>query len=194
MYKYMMWRNENEYYEYVQSQMENYTDLTTDTDNSAKKMATILFSQDVNVLKENISRIIPSEGMDIQDLFCMLIEILLYGIDMKTGGEYTLMDMDDSSTEIIDKISEYFKSIGFKISMEKKDNMDISEYRNTDDYYCEITDLPISLIGKNSWCVLRYMIIYNHMCNIEKDINKMKTLFVTSDKKIYTIQFEILAK
>lgn len=192
--------NSDEYsdkiYSYIQDRIKNQIDLTIKSDNNSnsRKMAEIIFNKNSNHLENDLTRMIPSEEMDIEDMFCMLLEILLYGINILTGGYFQLMDISDDTKEMIEIVSKYFVSLGYNIILEKKEieNNRPCLYRDRDDYYCEVTNRPPELLMVTGWFVLRYRIIKNMKFIKQTKLDDMSVMVITKNLSVYTIKFEII--
>lgn len=194
-----LYKKQLEYEKHFQYQLEHYTDLSEDLDNpndSIKKFAKILFSKKKSVLGENLSGILISEDMDTADIFCMLIELVLYGLDILTNGETNIFDIPESTDDLFYTIKYYLKSTGFDMEVhEIYIGDDPTLYRDRTDYFCEILPKPFFLTP-NGWYVLNYRIIYNKYFSPE-DVTKLehfKAFLITKNKQIFTICFKYLIR
>lgn len=202
---------QKEYYEYVQKQKENYTDLTSmeppmksetesggsDCNDSIKKFAEILFSKNEKDLGNDISALILEEDMEGVDLFCMLIELVLYGLDILTEGSATIFNIKDEFDEMIDVIRKYLKkNIG--IDMELKEEFvepdEINLYRDKDNYYCQITQKPPPFLCYPGWYIMDYRFLTNQkfIFNSGTALNNFEAFFI-SKRRIFTIKFKFLS-
>ena len=129
--------------------------------------------------------------MDTTDIFGLFIELLLYGIDILTKGQYTIHDLTDVDDPIVGTIQKYFNSIGISVHIgEEFIDDDIQLYRDNDQYYCEILPKPNPFLCYPGWYLLNYRLIYNKKCNnkIFSNINHYRALVLTSNK-IFIINF-----
>lgn len=186
------------YYEYLQKQLENYTDLSKNVENtndSIVLLANILFNKLKTSLDHDLMGLLVDESMDTADIFCMLLELVLYGMDILTDGK-TFFDIQASTDDIIYTIKYYLRSVGFDMEVHEifTDDEDLTLYRDRDDYYCEVLAKPTSFLG-NGWYVLSYIIIYNNKFVIQ-DVNNLlnyKAFFITNNT-IFTINFKYFNK
>lgn len=166
-----------EYWNYVENQRENCVDLTNG--DSAKELAQHLFSQDYDTLDKYLTRIIVDD-MDASDLFCFLIEVLLYGIDIITHNNHTIIDFDDDSIEYMNIISKYMSSMGFKVNINKDNNRTRG--------HCVITNHK----DYSDWHVLDYAIVVDPSLDNTCNISDMEALFVNHKRDVYVVRFEIV--
>lgn len=151
-------------YQYIESQRENYIDLTNEP---IKNFALLLFSKSKFDLENDRSALILDENMNEIDTFCMLTEILLYGINILTNG--SIFDLESKYDKIINIIKAYFASCYIDIN--------IKDYNNETYYVC-----INKKTNKNTWKVLDY----------DLDINEngeFNIFFESNNKKKFIINF-----
>ena len=190
-----------EYYEHFEKQLENPTDLTQDLDypnDSVIELAKILFNKSKNYLNYDLSGAIFDESMDVADVFCMLVELVLYGLNILSDGKTTIFNFEDSLDDIIYTIKSYLKSIGFDmivVNHESNENdNDIFSYRDRDDLFCEIVPKPPIYLCYTGWYVLNYRMINNNKFKYSKitPLNTFKAFFISNNKQIFTINFKFV--
>lgn len=155
---------DSHFYEYIENQRENYIDLTNEP---IKNLALLLFNKSKFDLENDKIGLILDENMNEIDTFCMLTEILLYGIDILTKG--TIFDLESKYDKIIYIIKAYFASCYIDIN--------IKDYIN-ESYYVSINKKT----NKNTWKVLEYDLIINENGNFN-------IYFETNNKKKFIINF-----
>ncbi len=192
---YSQYKKQLEYYEYFEKQRQNYTDLSIgqiDQNNSILQFAKILFNKSENNLQQDLSGILIDNNMDTADIFCMLVELILFGLDILTKSKYTVFDLEDSTDEIVYKIKRYLKSSGFDMEVHEylmDDNIIL--YRDRDDYYCEIVPKLPSFLCYDGWYILNYHLINNKrfVFTCTTTLDKFKAFFITKQNKIFNITF-----
>lgn len=202
MDNYSQYKKQLEFYNRLEVQRENYVDLTKEQSNendSIVKFATILFNKSHNNLDQDLSGILIDETMESVDIFCMLIELVLYGLnvlarntDANMGTDLTIFDLVESSDRIVDVINCYLKSCGFKINInEQITDDDAVLYRDKDDYYCEIVEKPPSYLCHEGWYVMNYRLINNSKFKFMSitPLHKFVAFFISKQNKIFTIKF-----
>lgn len=171
------------FYQYVENQRENYTDLTDSKNESIVKIADILFNKSVGSLDQNLSFILLDESMDINDVFCMLIELTLRGLYIINPNN-NIFELDDPYEKTVDIIRSYIKSTGFDITIKE-------EYQIPINYYCEIQPKPVIHLGYQEWYVLGYRIVCNDKVSFDNStpLGEIKAYFVSDKEKIFSVQF-----
>ena len=185
-----------EFYKYYETQRENYCDLTVHQDENnktIKKLAKILFGKYKNSLDQKLTRLLFDDGMEIADLFCMLIELLVYGFDIL--AKKNIMDIEECTDDIIYTIKYYFISAGFDLYVSEDFIMntdDITLYRDRNDYYCEILAKPPQYLCLKGWYVLNNRLIDNKQfrINMTTPLEHFKAFFISKQKRIFTIKFK----
>lgn len=153
---------------------------------SVINLANILFNKPINSLEYDLARLIIDDSMDIVDVFCMLVELVLYGLDILTSN--CIFDLIDSSDNIVDIIDTYLKSVGFTMTLIQSE-YDYN-YCDSTDYYCEILPKPPAYLCYPGWYVLTYRIRYNDRSDIANPhLSMYKAIFV-ANKQLFTIHFD----
>jgi len=193
---YSQYQNQLEYYKYFEKQKENFVDLSQKLDNpnnSIRIFAEYLFAKSSKNLNENLAGMLVDDTMEIADIFCMLLELVLYGLNILSSGGYTIFDLDNPFNDIIYTIKSYLKSCGFDLDLKEvyfDENIEL--YRDQNNYYCEIVPKPPSYLCQNDWCVLNYRLINNATFKFASTtpLEKFSTFFISKQKKIFTINFK----
>lgn len=181
--------------DYIIADAHESIDLTSYADESFHILAIYLFSTDIKNLDTDLTGILLDESMDVVDLFCALVEVVLYGLDILSKEKITLFDLKNDQDELIDNINRYFKSMGFKIQIKEEYFDDISAlYRDNNNYYCEILPKPPSYLCIKGWYVLQYRLINNPRFSFTKNtnLNEFKAFFITKQNKIFTLRFNFI--
>lgn len=191
---YSIYAKQQEYYEYVQKQIENPTDLTNlDQSSMVRLMAERVFS--TTDTTTNLYGILGDDSMIVSDIFCMLVEFVLNGLDILTQSELNLFGIENSTDDIIFKIKRYLKSMGFdmKFHEETVAESDLNLFRGRSDWFYEI--VPKANLGMwcppSDWYVLNYRLIPNRLFNIANSTNltDFKAFVISHNRKIFTLQF-----
>ena len=197
---YSKYKKELEYYQYFENQKENYVDLTSEQNNSIKMFADILFDKKKNNLSMDLSGLLVDETMQTVDIFCMLIELVLFGISILTNGttiSSVLFSLENSTDDIVSALGSYLRSCGFGILVHEEciEESDPNLFRDRTDYYCQILKKPPKYLCFPGWYVLNYRIIDNkkfRFANITP-LEKFKAFFIADNKKIFTFGFKYLS-
>lgn len=194
---YSQYKQQLEYFKYFEKQRENYIDLSKgqiDPNNSVYELAKILFNKPEKKLQDDLVSILIDENMDTEDIFCMLLELVLYGINILTKEKCTIFDIEYSFDDLVYQIRNYLKSMNIDAELHEiftNDN-DVTLYRDKNDCYCEIVIKPPPYLCTKGWYVLNYRIINNK--NFEytgsKQLEKYKAFFISKQNKIFTINFK----
>lgn len=188
-----------EYYQYVEQQKENFIDLTKDVpeddpNDNIRQFAERLFSKREKDLKYDLSGILMDDTMVIADVFCMLVEIILYGLNVLTDKTATLFDWTDSTNDRIYSIKHYLRSTGLDMDVYEEivDIDKINLYRDRSDYYCEIVKRPPPFLCHPGWYVLNYRLINNRKFIYDEHtpLELFRAFFISTDKKIFRINFK----
>lgn len=191
---YSIYAKQQEYYNYLQKQVENPVDLSTSSQSAAiKLMAERIFSKSDTTY--NLYGIMCDDSMNAADIFCMLLEFVLYGLDILTNKQTTIFDITESTDDIIFKIKRYLKSMGFDMKFHEEVMLDTesSLFRAKPEWFYEL--VPKSTLEwwcpPQDWYVLNYRLIPNKLFDITKNENlpDYKAFFISTDKKLFTIQF-----
>lgn len=180
-------------YEYFEKQKENYIDLGQNLENpndSVKYLADILFNKPLSKLDQDLTGLLLDDNMDVADLFCMLVELTLYGINILSEGKVNIFDLNDSNNDFIAIVQSYLKSLGFQFSIHDEPITD-TLYRDRVDYYCEIVPRPPLYLCHTGWYVLNYRLLDNKKFCFDHltSLDKFSLLFMTN-KKLFTIRYK----
>ncbi|MEM3062414.1 MAG: hypothetical protein QW303_02560 [Nitrososphaerota archaeon] len=190
-------QKEFEYYEYVENQRRNYIDLTQqeNSNDSVKQLAYILFKKPVDKLDQELTGILLDERMETADIFCMLVELVLYGLDILSDGRDQIFSLNEPSDDGVCLIKAYLRSAGFDIEIREDIFSDKSiSQNNRDDYYCEI--IGESSSSREEWHILRYRIRVNDRFRFTKNtpLEKFGALFTSSNNKIFIVNFKYVIR
>jgi|GEM_PF-3722616 len=196
---------EQKYYEriaYIEKQRENAIDLTHGLDNpndSVRVLAEILFSKPPTDPTVEANRLIFDDPeMDIADLFCMLVEFILYGIDIASMGKSNIFMLENSTDEIVYVLRKYFQVLGFDMKVTEVLTIEDEShglFRDRDDYFCEVTEKPPPFLCYPGWYVLNYRIINNRGFEFNSDtpLNQFKVFFLNKKKKLFSVNFDFIS-
>jgi hypothetical protein len=193
---YRQYNEQEKYNAYVQSQSENYIDITHYHNDSVRIFAERLFNKSKKILNNDLYRILVDNHMSAVEMFSMLVEIVLYGMDILTSGNYGWLNVTDSTSDIIYDIKKYVETIGFDIIVHEiiLPEHEIPLYRDRTDYYCQILPKPPPFLCRGTWNILMYRIIENtHFKYIDNvtPIDDFSALIITHSKQVFTIKFSI---
>jgi hypothetical protein len=184
-----------EYYDYYEKQKKNFVDLTqnhNDTNSSIFELAKILFAKSSKNLDQDLTGLILDPSMDTADIFCMLIELVLYGIHILTNGSVTIFDLEKTSEDMVYKINSYVNSIG--LDMIIGECTDSVLVYSRDDFYCEIVPREHDKYFPNycGWHILDYHMICNSkfVFTQSSGLDNFKALFVPKNRKIFAVGFK----
>lgn len=186
-----------EYYEYVEKQRENYIDLSQgleNPNNSIYILAKELFNKSKNNLTSELTSILMDDDTEMIDIFCVLLELVLYGLEILSNGKINIFDLEDHTDDKIYLMKSYLKSGGFDICIKEEivEDTDVVLYRDRSDYYCEIVQKPPSYLCTSSWCILNYRFILNKKFTFDNTtpIDAFKAFFISNKNKIFVINFK----
>jgi hypothetical protein len=192
----LQYKKQMEYYQYIERQRQNYIDLSKggDPNDSVIQLASILFNKNIKNLDSDLIGIILDESMDVADLFCMLIELVLHGLHILTNNNISIFDLDDPYCELIGTMRSYLRSIGIDMIIREELTDEQSTYRDGDNYYCELvpkTSIPPNNIG---WQVLDYFLIYNFRFKHTQNapLETFNLFFVTKQNRLFVVKFKII--
>ncbi|MEM0354153.1 MAG: hypothetical protein QXW79_01090 [Thermoplasmata archaeon] len=191
------YQEEIKYYEYVENQRKNYIDLThqENPNDSIKQLAYILFNKPVDKLDHELTGILLDEEMETSDIFCMLVELVLYGLDILTGGRDQIFSLNDPTDDGVYLIKSYLKSAGFDMNIQEDIFCNRNSLQNSsNDYYCEIINETSSC--NEDWHVLNYRIRINGQFRFTKNtpLEKFGALFTSSNNKKFIVKFKYVTR
>lgn len=175
-----------DYYRYYEKRREEYVDLTQE-ENLIVELANQIFSKNLNDLDLEKTGILIHDEMSTEDLYCMLIDLTLRGLEILTKGEASIFLLKSVNDNILRIINSYLNSSGFELLIQKTDTI-------PDNYLYEIKEKPCQIITCCDWCVLDYRLIYNKnkQYNINCKLNQYTSFFETEGNEIFTIKFKHL--
>lgn len=97
----------------------NCVDLSG-SDNAVKEFAQMLFTDTLTkrIPVENDGyrfRLLMDNQMDIADVFCMLLTMVLYGVQILTQSNHTIFHLSNVNDCLIDTLNQYLIKIGFTL-------------------------------------------------------------------------------
>lgn len=191
------YKQQLEYEKYVKSQQKNYTDLSNNLVNpndSIKLLAEYVFTKKEQNLGTEMCGIILNDDMEIVDVFCIVLELFLYGYGILTNGD-DIFNINETYDDIIYKINDYLKICKFKICVDEiySGNIDVDDIIDHHGYYCEIFKIDDDDYGDNYWGVLDYEIDLNpEFTGDGKLLGDYKAVFVNKDDKLFILKFVML--
>lgn len=191
-------RRAAEFYKYLENQRNNPVDLTSESqENQCMQLARHIFSINPDNLKDNLTRLQLDESMQIVDLYSMLLEILLYGIEILTGGHQTIFDLISDIDGFVYLLKKYMRSVGFDIEITNEyiTRENINLFRDRDDYYCHITPKPpAEFFIPSDWAVSNYRLSLNRKFEFDDNslLEDFSAFFISKNKEIFTFYFEFV--
>jgi len=183
-----------EYEEYLAKQYDNAVDLgeIVDSPNDTVRLfANALYSKDSRYLSTDRCVMLLDEGTTAEDLFCIMTELVLYGLD---HFSHSLFDITSTSDDLIYQIRPYLRSVGIVLTVDEVFDCDnINMYRDRSDYYCNIGSQPPPFIDNSTdpWDILTYRMTLNRRFVVtpETALSDMCAYFVTKTRQLFTISF-----
>ena len=147
-----IYRQQQEFENYIEEQKDNAIDLTDvevnkGTNQSIRDLAGYLFNIPLDSLDNKLARIMPNIE-SVADIFSVLLELVLYGLDILSNSEADLFDITTTDQKEVEVIKIYFKSLGFTI--------EIKEATDFTKGYCAIAENKVNIEG---WLVLDYIML-----------------------------------
>lgn len=178
--------------------MKSYVDLTTQDQNSSiLALASIIFNK--KDLNSDLTGLILNDSMETADIFCMILEIVLHGLNILTDSKVTIFNLNSTTDDLIYTINSYLKSMGIKMFVCEnimEDIVDLKMYKDTDNYYCQILNIPKGFnFGSNGWTVLNYRLIINQKFKYTKQskINTFNAFFINpTTNQLFNINFDYI--
>lgn len=174
-----------EHLQYIENQKKNCTDLSSERNDSIRQIAVFLFSKTADNLDINLTDFLIGDSMEFLDIFCMIIELLLHGIDILTESKHNLFDLKSSTDDMVYNVRSYLISSGYDLIINEIQMESPVLYRDRNDYYCEIVPKPPIAFCQNDWCVLNYRMIVNKNFDDSENIHA----FFIANSTIFTIRF-----
>jgi hypothetical protein len=148
-------------------------DLTSFQNESIAEFASILFRKKDSDLEKNISRFFLDEKMSVADLFCMLIDLLLIGVNLLYGEDIDIFMLENASHPIVETLKKYFRSCGFQLIVKE----------------VESVHSPFIKIQRED-NPSKYALIENQNYQLEgKKLENFISYFRSSTDKLFIIQF-----
>lgn len=165
----------------VNDNIENYYNHITDPTQVVSVLSKKIFC---NNDCYNYVGIECDDSMEIADTFCMLVEILLHGVNILSHNTKKIFDIDDNDLDLMTKIKSKFINTQFKINFEIADS-------DKKDYYIKIINQQQELDDPQKWYVSGHELIYNNNFELEKNtrLDDYYVVFETSDSLFYYVNF-----
>lgn len=160
-----------------------------------QEYANILFERSIDELENKKVKFILEENADVLDVFSVLLELVLYGINILTKDQYKLFYLENTFDDYYFVINACIKSCGFKMEIVEHvvdlEGSNVNLYRDRADYYCEIVKSPPYYFCVDGWYVLNYRIIENKKFQKNnRNLKDFKAFFFNRSKKIFLIYFD----
>ncbi|AAV50728.1 hypothetical protein [Niemeyer virus] len=181
-----------EYYKNIENRRNNPIDLSKldNPDNFVEIVANHVFSINENKLTDNLTQLLFDGETDIEGIFCVYLELILYGINILTNNTSSVFDLDNIENELIDKIQKYLGSCGIKMIVREELVDNIFMFRDKSSHYCEIVPKPPSFLCVNDWFVLNYRLITNVKNKVKSNFTDYWAFFVTNSGKTFSVRFD----
>lgn len=151
-----------------------------------------LLAEQIFTNKNTTFQITTDQNMDIADLFCMLTEIILYGIQILSNNQYEIFDLQSSSDDFVKLLQKYFSTLNLKFNILQLHITDPYKYHYEPTYYIHIVPKPPSYLLKNQWNVLNYRLIHNKLFTYNKysKLSDFKFFFINNQNIIFIVNFD----
>lgn len=174
----------------------NNIDLTNEK-NSVREFSRRIFSQSDKTIRFTLSEnqlsvdnTLIEKNMNTDDLFCLLVEIVLWGVSDKG---INIFDLNDVANEVVSLIKKYMNSCGIIINLvEDVVEYDPCLYSDRKDYYCQILPMPPKHLCWEGWYIGEYKLITNKYIEFENDLSKYKAFFISDTGKIFVMSFGLV--
>lgn len=183
-----------------QNQNQNADPITNDsiTNDSNRLLAEIIFSKKPMDVKFEQYQTIFDEDSQSADVFCAMLEFILYGINILSESQLNIFMLDSTTNDSIYLIQNYLKPMNLTMCIEEisgDDPSKINLFRDRKDFYCEITEKPPSFLCFPGWYILDYRFILNNKFDFDVNtkLDVFKAVFVTKEKKVFMINFKFCA-
>jgi hypothetical protein len=132
---YSQYQKQKEFYEYVENQKNNYTDLSQHNNNSIRLLAESIFKIPKKSLSHEYFGLL-TELQTVYDIFSMLVELTIHGFYILSEGKIEIFDLSSTENFLVDDLTLYLKHIGFKMIIREEINL------VGNDYAIELTKEP----------------------------------------------------
>lgn len=134
------------------------------------------------------SIIFIDQGSEVLDHHCMMIELILHGLDF-FDSKIKLFDIDSFDHPVVNFIKNKIMKLNVEIILEN-----ISCPKNPHEYYCQIVPKPPDHVCCESyWCVLSYRMIKNKKPMIANlNLDNYSSFFKTKNGKFISIKFKYI--
>lgn len=187
-------KSQREYLEYIEFQRENYIDLAeglVDQNDSIRFLAEKIFREKPLDIRYDLIGILFDDETESVDLFCIMLELLLYGLNIITNDKANIFMLEETTEDIVYILKNYFRCIGMSFTVTNLD-LDPDTFRDTGEYYCEIVPKPIRMLcDPKDWYILKYRMILNNRCqyNMNTKLDYFKAYFLNNNDKVFSIHF-----
>ena len=186
-------QRQQEYYNYVDNQQANAVDLSTDS-NQIQILAQNIFSKKPLDTRYDTLGLTSDGTMEIADVFCMLLELVLYGLDILSNKKSDIFMLKESTDDIIYLIKNYLRPLGFTMHVEEIliDIENINLFRDASDYYCEINKRPPPFLCFPGWYILDYRFILNKKFTYDTNtkLDTFSAKFLNKEKRLFKVHFD----
>lgn len=176
--------NNKKNYDYLQDRIKNTIDLSGVND-YVKIVAEKVF----NKSDDQLVGIMIDEKMEIEDLFCFLLELTLTGIKM-LDDNIDIFELDSVVNPLIFIIKRKIKKMGIEFIIEELYDTKL------DDIDLNFLILPfndkVSLINGKKWILMNKYIIVEKNNGDNSDLSKISAVLKTNNDGLYRIKFNLL--
>lgn len=147
----------------------NYMNLESYGNESIHKFGKILFETNIDKLDECPCKLLLDQTMNIEDHFCMLVELVLCGLNILLSDVSSLFSLDSVDSEIIFMLKRYFNHIGYKFIIRHSELVDAEK--------CQF-----ELVNHNPLIVVEYDIptTYTKLSDYKIFFNTTDNIFIVS--------------
>jgi hypothetical protein len=137
---------------------------------------------------EESKRIVEATNTDVVD---MLIEFILHGFNILTENNSTIFSLENNRDDIIYEIKKHLKKIKISFTIEQTVLNDKYQFREQNDYYCEIVQRAPPEFDLGFWHVNDYRIIVNNTFKKTYKISDFKIVFLNYQNTLFCITIDM---
>jgi hypothetical protein len=186
------------YLDYMEKQIDNHIDLSTGLENpndSVRLLAEKMFSTKPLDLRFDAVGLLFDDSTEPADIFCAMIEFVLYGLDILSQTKSTIFMLEESTDDVVYLLRSYLKGLGLTMVLNEiiiDDDRNINMFRDRDDFFCEITSKPPPFLCYPGWYVLNYRFIENKKFKFDAHtkLSDFKALFMNKKKRLFSVGFD----
>lgn len=157
----------------VLEKLKNYSDISNEQ-NQAEIIAKM-------IVKKNECRMMPDDCMEIDDLFCFLLEILLHSID-EIDNTISIFDLDNIFNPIVYEL----KNIMHRLSY----NLIINDEEDKNNYFYKIEQRPMVNTQTDWYVANKYKLVCNTNFDYKnKSLSDLKCIFTNIYNQTFSVCF-----